>query len=97
MVDEKLKYLSKLTNLQKIRLGNNQSLKGENLECLSECVKLQELNLTNCALTNKGLYSLSKLINLQRINLPHITSFTDEGLYYLQALPNLQYIIMWMQ
>jgi len=86
---EGVKYLSKLTKLERF-IANNTPFTDKGLEYLSKIKfeKLIEVQLTNTKITDEGLKYLSKIKLTGALYLAN-TKITDEGLKYLSNQKDL--------
>ncbi len=88
--DKELKYLSSLTQLQKLDLNWCKKITDEGLVHIKDLVNLRKLNLWSCEkLTDKGLIHIKGLINLQELDLSWCSNI-NKGFVYLKDFVKLQ-------
>lgn len=96
-LDENLKYISDLTELEEVNFEN--SLIGDaGLAHMRNMKKLRKLDLfsnpSTGRITENGLAHLTHLIALEDVRLPS-TTVTDKGLGYLAKLDSLRRVNLW--
>jgi len=85
-----LRHLSRMTCLRSLNLGHNRdAITDAGIEYLQDLYALEELELSLCEITYKGIASLASLKALRTLHMAHIPQIGC-GLAYLGCLPNLE-------
>ena len=58
----------------------------------NKCIRAIKTDGSNSEITDAALYSISKIVGLEELDLEWAVNITDVGLGYLHALPSLKYL-----
>lgn len=75
-----------------LNLAENRKVTDAGLQRIARLGWLQELNLSSCDLTDRGLMWLKDLKNLRVLNLSYCNRLSEAGLKHLRALESLQFL-----
>lgn len=87
--DEELRHVGRLTGLRRLWLGDAWAITDTGIAHLTGLVHLEDLDLTDTAVTDWGLRSLGALVNLHRLILWG-TRVGDAGVAHLRGLGHLE-------
>lgn len=89
-VDRSIGFLSLLTNLITLDIGDNFEITSKSTQYLTGLIKLTDLNVGRCPnLDDNGLLHLIFLSNIKSLNVNRSFRITDEGIRYLTNITNL--------
>ena len=85
-----ISHLAGLGSLEELHIeGGDESLPDADIACLEALSRLRELSLFGPSVSDRGLASIGKLKQLERLSL---SSVTRSGLNHLNGLSNLQFL-----
>lgn len=94
ITDNGLQQLSVLTALESVNFSHFTRITGVSFHCFNNITSLKKLNLSECPITDEGLFGLSKISTIEHLELS-TTSVTDDGLHYLSSLSALKYLSLY--
>ena len=84
-----LEHLARLTSLEKLSLQKDGPLSDTDLVSLESLDHLKELSIHFAGVNERGLASIGKMRQLERL---HLDTLTHDGLNHLNGLSNLEYL-----
>jgi internalin A len=85
-----LSPLADLTQLEHLDLQGCTGVRDETIHSLSGLKSMRGLNLSQCNLTDAGLFAVAGMLDMHSLNLDTCQKITDVGLHALSSLANLQ-------
>lgn len=79
-------------DLVMLNLSENRKVTDKGMRILQPLTQLEELNVSSCDLSNKGLEFAAGFSHLKNLNISYCNRITGEGLLVLRKLAHLEYL-----
>ena len=81
-----------MENLILLNLSENRKVTDKGMRILQPFTHLEELNVSSCDLSNKGLEFIAGFSNLKSLNISYCNRLTGAGLLSLRKLTHLEFL-----
>jgi Leucine-rich repeat (LRR) protein len=81
-----------LTNLVMLNLSENRKVTDKGMRIIQPFTHLEELNVSSCDLSNKGLEFIAEFSLLRNLNISYCNRVTGGGLLVLRKLAHLEFL-----
>jgi len=79
-------------NLLMLNLSENRKVTDKGMRLIQPLTHLEELNVSSCDLSNKGLEFLVAFSHLKNLNISYCNRVTGDGLLVLRKLAHLEFL-----